>query len=126
MRGGQTFEVDEAKDFVRVVGHGMWTPADARAHFRALDEALRAFRSENRRVVFLLDMRNAVVQSRETAMAMHTGAMRMQRSTDIVAVVTSSILHAMQIKSVSKVSALATFHEMDEAMIWLAAQRCHA
>lgn len=126
MKGGQTFEIDRAAGIVRIVGTGMWSPQDARAHFLEIEQALRPLRSAGMTLIFLVDMRKAVVQSQETAMAMRSGAMRMHKSTDIVAVVTSTMLHALQVKKVTSISRLATFSSMAEAATWAEIQRVPA
>jgi hypothetical protein len=124
--GGQVFQIDPASDTVRITGSGMWRPQDAKAHFAEVEQALRPLRSAGRRLLFLVDMREAVVQSPETALAMRWGAMRMHRSTDVVAVVTKSVLHALQVKMVSEIACLETFQDMDKAIAWANAQRVPA
>lgn len=118
MRGGQTFVINPKTRFCRVMGRGMWTPQDARAHFADIELALRPLRESARPVIFLVDMRDAQVQSAETARAMSEGAARLHHPTDVVAVVTRTILHALQVSAMSDVERLATFQDMTEAMIW--------
>ena len=124
--GGQTFEIDSAEGVVRVIGTGMWTPEDATGHFIAVEAALRPLRAAGKPLVFLLDMRDAVVQSQETAMAMRRGAMRMHRESDLIAAVTTSVLHAMQIKSAPRIGRVATFADMEAAVAWVEEQRVPA
>ncbi|HEY1125788.1 MAG TPA: hypothetical protein VGE65_09145 [Sphingobium sp.] len=123
MGGGQTFSIDRFARLCRIVGTGMWTAADARRHFAEIELALRPLRETGRPITFLIDMRGAAVQPRETALAMGEGAACLHRETDIVAVVTGSVLHAMQVKAHSKVHCLETFQCMEEAESWMAEQR---
>ena len=126
MGGGQTFSIDRFARLCRIVGTGMWTVEDACQHFADIEIALRPLREAGRPIAFLIDMRGASVQSRETALAMGEGATRMHRETDIVAVVTRSVLHAMQVKVHSKLRCLETFQCMEEAESWMAEQRLAA
>lgn len=118
MRGGQTFVINEKTRLCRIKGQGMWTVEDARAHFTDIELALRPLRQSARPVIFLVDMREAQVQSAETARAMIEGTARLHRSTDVVAVVTGTILHALQVSTMRHVAQLATFQDMTEAMTW--------
>lgn len=122
MGGGQTFSVDRFARFCSILGTGMWTVEDARQHFLDIEQALQPLREAGKPVRFLIDMRGASVQSRATARAMGEGATRLHRDTDIVAVVTATMLHAMQVKAHSDVRCLETFQCMDEAEAWMAEQ----
>lgn len=124
--GGQTFEIDSGRGVVHVKSEGMWTPEQARAHFMELEIAVRPLRVRNIPLIFLVDMRDAAVQSQQTANAMRSGARHMHRSNDIVAVITSSALTSLQVKAGASVTQLETFHDLAEAVRWAEAQRVPA
>lgn len=118
MDGGQTFTVDIKTGICRITGTGMWSVADAEQHFREITVALRPLRQTGRAVVFLVDMRDADVQSRETAHAMSEGTQKLHRPTDIIAVVTRTVLHALQVEAFAKQGRLKTFQDMGEGQAW--------
>lgn len=120
---GQTFTIDAASHLCRITGRGMWTPADAKAHFEEIEEALKPLRSSSKPICFFVDMRGAAVQSRETAAAMSAGAARLHAPTDIVAVVTGTTLHALQVDAFSTVNRLKTFRDEGEARRWIERMR---
>ncbi len=119
MDGHLSFETDLAAGFVTVSGSGMWSAARAEAHFRELEHTILKIRREHGSVRALIDLREASVQTTETAAIMREWTTRIYRVADRVAVVCATALLALQIKRAANVETLATFHEIEPAMTWI-------
>jgi|GEM_PF-2432291 len=119
MDGSLSFNVDLDDGYVTVAGSGMWTAERAEQHFRNLQYAVLKLRREHRRVLVLVDLRAAAVQTPETAAIIHAWTGRIYRSVDRVAVVCATALLALQIKRASDIETLATFHELAAAEAWI-------
>jgi hypothetical protein len=118
-----SFEMDDEEGLVRVRGAGLWTPEQTAIHFIELHRAIIGLRAVRRKVLVLVDLREAAVQSAETAAAVRDGTARMYREADYVAIVHASQLVAMQMKRAAAVPNLAAFDAMDAALGWLRARR---
>jgi hypothetical protein len=123
MSGSLSFEMDDAESIVRVRGVGLWTPEQAMLHFLALHRAIAGLRAVRRKVLVLVDLREAAVQSAETAEAVSVGTARIYGAADHVAIVHASMLVAMQMKRAAQVPGLASFADLDEALAWIRAKR---
>lgn len=119
MDGHLSFEADLAAGFVTVSGSGMWSPARTETHFRELDHVVLKIRREHSSVRVLVDLREASVQTAETAAIVREWTTRIYRTADRVAVVCATALLALQIKRAAHVETLATFHEIEPAMTWI-------
>jgi hypothetical protein len=123
MSGHLSFEMDDAENLVRVRGTGLWTPDQTAIHFIELHRAIRALRAVHRKVLVLVDLREAAVQTSETATAVRDATARIYRAADYVAIVYASQLVAMQMKRAAQIPQLATFNDMDQALDWIRARR---
>jgi hypothetical protein len=123
MSGALTFEMDDAANLVRVCGTGLWTPEQTLIHFLELHRAILGLRAVRRKVLVVVDLRAAAVQTAETAAAVRDGTARIYRDADYVAIVCSSALVAMQMKRAAQVPNLATFAELGEALDWMNERR---
>jgi hypothetical protein len=123
MSGQLCFEMDDVETIVRVRGTGLWTPEQTIIHFIALHRAILGLRAVRRKVLVLVDLRKAAVQTAETADAVRDGTARLYRDADFVAVVCESQLVAMQMKRAAQVPNLAIFSDLDAAMAWIREKR---
>lgn len=119
MDGTLSFDINEHDGFATVAGAGMWTPAQAEAHFRDLDRAITRLRRIHGSVRVLVDLREASVQTAETAGVVRNWTGRIYRGVDRVAVVCATALLAMQMKRAADIETLATFHEIELARAWI-------
>ena len=119
MAGQLTFGVDDIIGLVRVVGSGMWSAELVERHFGNLEEVLREVRRKHGRARTLVDLRDAAVQTAETALAMNRGTGRIYRPTDRVAAICATSLLAMQIRRTAQVHQLETFVDPQQAVQWL-------
>lgn len=115
-----SIDVDCATGLVHVVGTGFWSPASITAHFNLLEQRLKAVRARHGMVRALIDLRNAPVQSPETASIIQQATTRIYRPEDRIAIVRSSLLLDLQMKRSVDASPLQTFTTIDEAKAWLA------
>ncbi|WP_041391678.1 hypothetical protein [Sphingobium sp. SYK-6] len=118
-RGHLAFEVRERDGCVRVFGAGLWSPDEAQAHFRALEQTILKLRRERAPVRVLVNLREAAVQTAQTADLMRTWTARIYRAADRVAVVCATTLLALQIRHVANVPNLATFQDVFLAEEWI-------
>lgn len=121
MNSTLSFSVEPGGSFIRVIGMGLWKPAQIETHFRSLDAALRRMRASQGHARVLVDMSKALVQPADTAAAMNEATCRIYRKGDMVAVICATALLAMQVKHFSKPYELATFADEAQALDWLLA-----
>ena len=114
-----SFEANLADGFVTVLGAGMWSAERTEAHFRELERTVLKIRREHGSVRVLVDLREASVQTAETAAVMREWTTRIYRVADRVAVVCATALLALQIKRAADATTLATFHEIEPAIAWI-------
>jgi hypothetical protein len=119
MFGQLSFSVDERIGVLRVTGSGMWSPELTERHFRNLDTALIAMRQRHGLGRTLVDLREASVQTAETAQMMKDWTNRIYRPVDRAAVVCGTALLGMQIRRAAQVHQLATFLDPTPALAWL-------
>lgn len=105
--------------FILVTGVGLWTPAQFEAHFRRLDRDLRAMRARFGLARVLVDLSESVVQTAETAAVMKHWTRRIYRSSDEVAVISSSALLSMQIRHEDCAYRREMFRDWNAAVAWL-------
>ena len=119
MAGQLSFSIDDQRGLIRAVGIGMWTPETTERHFQNLDTALRIMRRKHGLARTLIDLREAAVQTAETARCMKEGTARIYQPVDRAAVICSTQLLAMQIRRAAQVHQLATFTDVEAALEWL-------
>lgn len=119
MDGELSIEVNHRDGLITVLGSRMWSPAQMEAHFRDLERAVLKVRYAHGNVRLLVDLREASVQTADTAAVMHSWTTRVYQPADRVAVVCVSALLALQIKRAANVASLATFYELEPAMRWV-------
>ena len=126
MNGDLSFTVDERAALVRVTGSGMWSAERTATHFNNLDKALRRMRQQRGGARVLVDLREAAVQTAQTAQVMKQWTGRIYRDVDRVAVVCATALLALQIKHSAQVPDLATFLQVEPAQAWVLAGKADA
>jgi hypothetical protein len=123
MNGDLSFTVDERAALVRVTGRGMWSAERTATHFNTLDKALQRMRRQRGGARVLVDLREATVQTAQTAEVMKQWTARIYRDVDRVAVVCATALLALQIKHSAQVPDLATFLQVEPAQAWVLADK---
>jgi hypothetical protein len=123
MTGGMTFEVDRASGLFHVTSKGLCTPERVRAHFEEIGRAFRVARAAQRGVFVLVDLREASIQTAETAAEIGRGTDSVHSQADYVAFVCASKLHAMQVKRGVQMPTMAVFDDLDLALDWIATRR---
>jgi hypothetical protein len=126
MNGSMSFEIDRGSALFRVTCKGMCTPEQARAHFEEIGRAFRAERAAKRGLFVLVDVREASIQTAETAEAIREGTDTVHSQADCVAFLCASKLHAMQLRRGVQMPAMAVFEDMEQALAWIAARRTAA
>lgn len=111
----------EDNGILHVSGDGLWTPALADRHFRDLHQLVLRQRAARQRVLVLVDLTQAPVQTVETAKIIHEQTGRIYREADRVAVVCATMLLAMQIKHAAQIENMSTFEAIEPALLWLRA-----
>ena len=119
MSGQLSFSIGERSGVVHVTGAGLWTPEQVERHFRSLDLALRTVRRKHGLARTLVDLREAAVQTAETAQMMKDATARIYQPGDRAAAICATQLLAMQIRRAAQVHQLATFIDHDAALNWL-------
>ena len=94
MNGDLSFTVDERAALVRVTGRGMWSAERTATHFNTLDKALQRMRRQRGDARVLVDLREAAVQTAQTAEVMKQWTARIYRDVDRVAVVCATTAHS--------------------------------
>jgi hypothetical protein len=123
MNGNLSFEADFADGFVTVSGSGMWSAARAKAHFHDLERTVLKIRRDHGAVRVLVDLREASVQTADTAAVVHEWTTSIYRVADRVAVVCATSLLALQMKRAANIETLATFHEIAPAQKWVGSRK---
>jgi hypothetical protein len=121
MNGDLSFTIDERAALVCVTGRGIWSAERTATHFNNLDKALQRMRQQRGGARVLVDLREASVQTVETAQVMKQCTGRIYRDVDRVAVVCATALLALQIKHSAQVPDLATFLQVEPARAWVLA-----
>jgi hypothetical protein len=102
MNNALSFTAVPGEPFVQVTGTGLWSPAEIERHFRDLDKVLRSIRARHGSARLLIDMSEAKVQTAESAAALDRWTGLTYRERDIVAVICTSTLLAMQTRRTAK------------------------
>lgn len=110
-----------ADGIIRVTGAGMWTPEGVALHFRELDGLVKVARARHGLARVLVDLRDAPVQTQDTAAALGKWTSTVYKPVDRVATIYSATLLAMQIKHRVEIFQIAMFREPEPAVEWLLA-----
>jgi len=119
MTGSVSFEIDPATGMFLGRAVGMATPEVTTAHFDRMEIAVRHARQAGHTIRVLMDLREAPVQTPETAAALKAGGERIHRAGDRIAFLCNSALMTMQLKRNNYPGAVAVFSDRDEAVDWL-------
>jgi hypothetical protein len=126
MNNALSFTAVPGEPFVQVTGTGLWSPAEIERHFRDLDKVLRSIRARHGSARLLIDMSEAKVQTAESAAALDRWTGLTYRERDIVAVICTSTLLAMQTRRTAKIYHRAVFTERSSAVAWLLSDKSGA
>lgn len=108
-----------ADGIIRVTGSGMWTPEEVAAHFSELDGVVKAARARHGMARVLVDLRDAPVQTQETAAALGIWTSSVYQPIDRVATICSATLVTMQIRHRVQIFQIGMFREPGPAIEWL-------
>jgi hypothetical protein len=75
---------------IHVVGHGFWSPSEAKAHFAELRQLVGTMRGAVGKVRVLVDLREAPVQTGDVGDRIREGTADIYTTEDRIAVVMSS------------------------------------
>ena len=120
MQGLLTVMADPQRGLVRVTGSGFWSAEQITAHFVELEGVMHRIRRDTGHVRVLVDLREAAVQSQETAAIIGERTRRIYAAADRAAVVVARGLLAMQIRNWTDAGKIRNFEDMGAAERWLA------
>jgi hypothetical protein len=121
MDGSLVISFDEREGFIRVVGQGLWTPDYIDGHFDELRRLITIVRAREGRVLVLVDLTRAPVQSVPTADRIKANTDAIYRADDRIAAVVSSNLAKVQLRDSIDQSYHQMFVSLHAAITWLTA-----
>lgn len=119
--GELTLAYDAARNLIHARGAGVWTVAQMERQLRDFDYAAIKARREHGCVRFLVDLREAGVQTPEMSALMTERGERLYLPGDRLALIVASDLLREQLMHVSRQAAFAIFLSRDTAERWLLA-----
>jgi len=123
VRPSLTFHYDETDRIVRTTGVGTWTIDIIEAHIRAIAPLLRKVREQDGKVLAMVDLTRAPLQSAEVTRRILDPNGPLCGAGDRVALIVQSSLLKVQMKRVDGNDDIAVFISPYAARTWLCAYR---